>query len=135
MGKCLMQMKQKSLTKFKQMKSNNTTKDVESLWEFNGGLMSEMNNFKEKNNTQTEIYKRRKNCNKGNQAKAGSLKGMTSWGTWVAQSVECLTSAQVIISRFTGSSPESGSVLTAQSLEPVSDSFAICFQYFCIFIE
>ena len=45
-------------------------------------------------------------------------------GAWVAQSVERPTSAQVTISRFVGSSPApaSGSVLTAQSLEPVSDS-------------
>ena len=34
-----------------------------------------------------------------------------------AQSVERLTSAQVMTSRFVGSSPASGSVLTAQSLE------------------
>ena len=44
------------------------------------------------------------------------------WGAWVAQLVEQPTSAQVMISRFTGSSPASGSVLTAQSLEPASDS-------------
>ena len=43
-------------------------------------------------------------------------------GAWVAQSVECPTLSQVLISRFEGSSPASGSVLTAQSLEPVSDS-------------
>ena len=42
--------------------------------------------------------------------------------TWVAQSVEHPTSAQVVISRFVGSSTASGSVLIAQSLEPVSDS-------------
>ena len=39
-----------------------------------------------------------------------------------AQSVKRLTSAQVVISRFVGSSPASGSVLTAWSLEPASDS-------------
>ena len=44
------------------------------------------------------------------------------WGTWVAQSVERPTSAQVVISQSVSSSPASGSVLTAQSLEPVSDS-------------
>ena len=44
------------------------------------------------------------------------------WGTLVAQLVECLTSAQVMISRFMGWSPTSGSVLTGQSLEPASDS-------------
>ena len=43
-------------------------------------------------------------------------------GTWVAQSVKHPTSAQVMISRPVGLSPTSGSVLTAQSLEPVSDS-------------
>ena len=43
-------------------------------------------------------------------------------GTWVAQSVKCLTLAQVTISQFMGLNPASGSVLTAQSLEPASDS-------------
>ena len=44
------------------------------------------------------------------------------WGAWVALSVERPTSAQVLISRFVGSSPASGSVPTARSLEPASDS-------------
>ena len=43
-------------------------------------------------------------------------------GTWVTQSVKHLTSGQVMISRFVGLSPASGSVLTAQSLEPALDS-------------
>ena len=43
-------------------------------------------------------------------------------GAWVAQSVERPTSAQVMISRSVGSSPTSGSVLTARSLESASDS-------------
>ena len=43
-------------------------------------------------------------------------------GTWVAQSVEHLTLVQVMISQFVGSSPALDSVLTAQSLEPASDS-------------
>ena len=43
-------------------------------------------------------------------------------GAWVAQLVKHLTSAQVTISKFMGLSPVSGSVLTAQSLEPASDS-------------
>ena len=43
-------------------------------------------------------------------------------GIRVAQSVERLTSAQVMISQLVSSSPASGSVPTAQSLEPVSDS-------------
>ena len=38
-------------------------------------------------------------------------------GTWVAQPVEHPTSAQVMISQLVGSSPASGSVLTARSLE------------------
>ena len=45
-----------------------------------------------------------------------------SWGTWVAQSVKRPTSVQVTISRSVSSSPTSGSGLTAQSLEPASDS-------------
>ena len=40
----------------------------------------------------------------------------------MAQSVKLLTSAQVMISQFMGSSPVLGPVLTAQSLEPASDS-------------
>ena len=40
----------------------------------------------------------------------------------MAQSVKHPASAQVTISWFVGSSPASGSVLTAQSLEPASDS-------------
>ena len=45
-----------------------------------------------------------------------------SRGAWVAQSVERLTSVRIMISQFVGSSPVSGSVLTARSLEPASDS-------------
>ena len=43
-------------------------------------------------------------------------------GARVAQLVKRPTSAQVMISRLLSSGPVSGSVLTAQSLEPVSDS-------------
>ena len=43
-------------------------------------------------------------------------------GAWVAQSVERPIWAQAMISQFVGSSPASGSVLTAQSLEPASES-------------
>ena len=43
-------------------------------------------------------------------------------GSWVAQSVERPTSAQVMISQLVISSPASGSVLAARSLEPASDS-------------
>ena len=44
------------------------------------------------------------------------------WGAWVAQSVKRLTSAQVTISPFVGSSPALGPVLTVESLEPALDS-------------
>ena len=43
-------------------------------------------------------------------------------GAWVAPLVKRPTLARVMISQFVGSSPASGSVLTAQSLEPASDS-------------
>ena len=43
-------------------------------------------------------------------------------GAWVAQSVGDPTLAQVMISQFVRSSPVSGSLLTAQSLEPALDS-------------
>ena len=41
---------------------------------------------------------------------------------WLSQLVKRPTCAQVMISRFMSSSPALGCVLTAQSLEPVSDS-------------
>ena len=43
-------------------------------------------------------------------------------GSWVAQSVEHPASAQVMTSGSVGSSPALDPVLTAQSLEPASDS-------------
>ena len=43
-------------------------------------------------------------------------------GTWVAQLVKYPTSAQVMISQLVGLCSASGSVLTAQSLKPASDS-------------
>ena len=49
------------------------------------------------------------------------------WGTWVAQLVKQLTSPQVRISGSMSSSPTSGSVLTAQSLEPATDSVSPSF--------
>ena len=48
----------------------------------------------------------------------------------MAQSVERPTSAQVTISRSVSSSPASGSVLTAQSLEPVSGSVSLSLSSF-----
>ena len=47
-------------------------------------------------------------------------------GIWKAQLIKRLTLAQVVISWFMSSSPVSGSVLTAQSLEPASDSVPLC---------
>ena len=47
---------------------------------------------------------------------------LESWGAWVAQSVRRPTLAQVMILQFMALSLTSGSVLTAQSLEPASDS-------------
>ena len=44
------------------------------------------------------------------------------WDTWVAQSVDRLTLAQVMILQFMSQSHASGSELTAQSLQPASDS-------------
>ena len=43
-------------------------------------------------------------------------------GAWVAQLVKRPASAQVMISGLVSLSPASGSVVTAQSLEPASDS-------------
>ena len=48
------------------------------------------------------------------------------WGTWVAQLVKHLTLAQVMISWFMSSSPVSGSGMSAQSLDPASDSMSSC---------
>ena len=46
-------------------------------------------------------------------------------GTWVAQLIKHLTSAQAMISWFVGWSSALGSVATAQSLEPASDSVSL----------
>ena len=43
-------------------------------------------------------------------------------GTWVTQLVKYLTLAQFMTSRSVSPSPMSGSVLTARSLQPASDS-------------
>ena len=47
---------------------------------------------------------------------------LKTWGAWVAHSVERPTLAQVMISWFMSLSPVLGSLLTAQNLEPASDS-------------
>ena len=54
-----------------------------------------------------------------------SLKWPILWGAWVAWSVKHPTWAQVMISQFVSSSPTSGFVRTAQSLEPASDSVSL----------
>ena len=46
-------------------------------------------------------------------------------GTWVAQLVKLMTPAQVMTLWLVSSSPTSGSVLTAQSLDPASDSMSL----------
>ena len=51
-----------------------------------------------------------------------AIKSRTSKGAWVAQSVKRLPAAQVTVLKSVSSGPTSGSVLTAWSLEPVSDS-------------
>ena len=53
------------------------------------------------------------------------LKKADGRGVRVAQSVKRLTSTQVMISRFVSLSPALSSVLTAQSLEPASDSVSL----------
>ena len=53
------------------------------------------------------------------------LKGVHSRGAWVAQLVKRPTSAQAMISQFTGSTSALGSVLTAQSPEPALDSVSV----------
>ena len=47
-------------------------------------------------------------------------------GAWVAQLVKHPASAQIMISQLVSSSPTSGSMLTAQSLEPALDSVSPC---------
>ena len=47
-------------------------------------------------------------------------------GAWVAQLVKRPTWAWVMVLRFVSLSPTSGSVLTAQSLEPEWDSVSPC---------
>ena len=56
------------------------------------------------------------------RCKGFSIRLPVDQGAWVAQSVKRLTSTQVMISLFVVSSPKSGSVLTAQNLEPASNS-------------
>ena len=53
---------------------------------------------------------------------SSSLKCDHDRGDWVAQSVKCPTSAQVMNSLSVSLSPASGCVQTAQGLEPASDS-------------
>ena len=68
----------------------------------------------------SQIKRKRKKEKKGREG--GREREKEKKETWVAQSVERPTSARVVVSRFVGLSTMSGSVLTAQSLEPASDS-------------
>ena len=54
-----------------------------------------------------------------------SFQNLNSRDAWVAQSVKHPTSAQVTISQSVSLSPASGAMLTAQSLEPASDSVSL----------
>ena len=56
------------------------------------------------------------------QSLSSIVENWQCWGSWVAQSVKRPTSAQVMISWSVSSSPALGSVLTAESQDPVSDS-------------
>ena len=53
---------------------------------------------------------------------SNNLKKKKRRGTWVTQLVKCPTVAQIMIARSVDQSLMLGSVLTAQSLEPASDS-------------
>ena len=55
----------------------------------------------------------------------GNFEKRKGRGAWVAQSVKHPTSAQVMISQFVGSSPVSGSVPTARSLQPAPHSVSL----------
>ena len=57
-----------------------------------------MSNFENSEKEQKLEMMKEKNTEKREEGK----------GVWVVQSVKCLTSAQVTISRFVGLSPESG---------------------------
>ena len=58
----------------------------------------------------------------GSMLKMKPAPDFLSQGAWMVQLVERPTSTQVMISQLVSSSPASGSVPTAQSLEPASDS-------------
>ena len=77
------------------------------------------------------FFKRERESRSGRRAEGEGKRifsGLHAQGTWiaqgtcVAQSLEHPTSARVTISQFMSSSLASGSMLTAQSLEPASDS-------------
>ena len=55
-------------------------------------------------------------------AYSAAFKRICGEGSWVAQSVKCPTLTQVMISWLVSSSLALGSVLTAWSLEPASNS-------------
>ena len=60
-------------------------------------------------------------CSLPNSNQVLALKDLP-WGAWVAQLIEVPISAQIMISWLVSLSPESGSMLTAHSLEFASDS-------------
>ena len=70
----------------------------------------------------TQHGQRDKQADKPDDGILSGKKELSHRGAWGAQSVEHPTSAQLMISRFVSSSPASGSVPTARSPEPASDS-------------
>ena len=70
----------------------------------------------------TKMFKKHLHCLARNVVETIFLRRVKEWGARVAQSVGHLTSAQILIWWFVSWSPASGSVLTAQSLEPALDS-------------
>ena len=65
------------------------------------------------------------NLSSAGKAVLSKISSELTGAPWVAQWVQHPTSAQVTISWFVGSSPALGLVLTAQSLEPASDSVSL----------
>ena len=71
---------------------------------------------------QPSLCSTQKVCVLQERIRPGAHKWPLTRGAWGAPSVKLPSSAQVMVSQFVGSSPAWGSVLTAGSLEPVSDS-------------
>ena len=77
------------------------------------------------NSDKKDTHFRDTGVNTGTELKISSVELSMMRSAWVARWLQRPTSAQVAISLSVSSSPASGSVLTAQSLEPVSDSVSL----------